>query len=269
MRPQGATAPAILARRRADAAKRHALLAKLWKRGVPVDEIAEQTGYANGTCVSTTASALGLPVRHRRYWTPKEDAELRKRWENGASLTQMATVFGRNLSCISKHAHEIGLPKRSGGQRSIRDHDKPNTPELIAARRAKFKAMWEGGVPSAEIQAYFGWKDRRHAQVWARVLSFPTRPKQWAARLWTEAEDARLREMYDQGHEFKAIGGALDRTAVAITGRVAVLGLPPRKRHVRLINPNRAIKSDEAAILEPTGVLKRTKAPRDRPAAQR
>ncbi len=66
--------------------------------------------------------------------------------------------------------------------------------------------------------------------------------------LWTEAEDATLKRMWDEGKAASAVGIALGRSRNAVIGRVHRLGM--QKRGADWIRPVRASKPEKPPVLK-------------------
>jgi predicted DNA-binding transcriptional regulator AlpA len=56
--------------------------------------------------------------RHRRSWTPAEDAELRTLWAS-KSPQEIAITLNRTTMAIAKHAQRLKLPHKVGGHVSL------------------------------------------------------------------------------------------------------------------------------------------------------
>ena len=68
----------------------------------------------------------------------------------------------------------------------------------------------------------------------------------WKIEGWTEAEDARLRALWDEGHSTAEIGRRMGRTKSSIVGRKYRLRLPPRPSPIR----GTPIRTNSAAALQ-------------------
>lgn len=71
--------------------------------------------------------------REGRFWSPAEDALLRRSLAIGAMPTDVAWVTGRALSVVHDNARRLGLEWRSTHRR---------TREELAAARAVVLALW-------------------------------------------------------------------------------------------------------------------------------
>ena len=60
-------------------------------------------------------------------WILSDEAQrenFKRDWEMGMPLKEMAALHGyRNINSVSRAAHRMGLPKRSGGRRPDREYD--------------------------------------------------------------------------------------------------------------------------------------------------
>ena len=90
-------------------------LRRLMADGVRVKDIAERLGRS----VSATTDKLNvmrlddgqMPRRHVP-WTPEDDAALRRLWDEGRSMKDIATVLGRKVSTVKGRRQKLRLVPR-------------------------------------------------------------------------------------------------------------------------------------------------------------
>jgi Homeodomain-like domain len=93
---------------------RHALIATLYRDGLPVREIAQRTGVCVKT-VRNVARRAGLPPRNPPQ--PERDAEILRRYSAGDPVAAIAATHGVAQSRVRVVAARAGVPARVGWQR--------------------------------------------------------------------------------------------------------------------------------------------------------
>ena len=125
------------------------LLEKLYRAGVPVDEIAPQVGLASGPNVSAWASKMGLPLRNIAGKTAERDAEIYAASKAGTSTNDIAEEYGispRTAQNVILRAYraEHGIPKPQRKPMPTQ----PQQRVIAAPKPAKVKVKF-GFTPSA------------------------------------------------------------------------------------------------------------------------
>jgi lambda repressor-like predicted transcriptional regulator len=94
--------------------QRDELIATLYATGIPIAEIAAETGVCSKT-VRNVARRLGLPPRNPPQ--PLRDASVVARYRAGDRVSRIATTHGISRSRVRIIAERAGVPARAGWQR--------------------------------------------------------------------------------------------------------------------------------------------------------
>lgn len=98
-------------------------LARLWERGVEVEEIGAALGRT-AAAVRVRRGKIGLPVRHRRktgprgraLWMPEDDARLVDLWGRGLRGEELAKALGRTVMAIDNRRIRLGVKADRRGE---------------------------------------------------------------------------------------------------------------------------------------------------------
>jgi hypothetical protein len=98
-----------------------AQLRQRWLAGEPAADIAAALDRTS-KAIRMKARKLALPRRQsggggRPRWTAPERDHLRRQWQAGIPVAEIAAALGRTSKAIREAARRLGLPRRSAGRR--------------------------------------------------------------------------------------------------------------------------------------------------------
>lgn len=101
----------------ADRLDREAEFTDMWRRGVPVAEMARHFGIASSGIIYRR-KALGLPGRSHdlRHFAVGREEEFAAMWLAGIDSAAIGKLFGQSARTVVERAHLMGLPRRPRGR---------------------------------------------------------------------------------------------------------------------------------------------------------
>jgi hypothetical protein len=150
-------------------------------------------------CAAVREKAYDVEAIRREHnqayapWSEQDDAYLRSRFLEGATIDELVWEFGRQPGGIRSRLRKLGLDPRDGGGR-------PVAPPRVTPLRAETTSADPG----------------RREQ----------RPR--AGRVWTSEEDERLLREFEAGSPLEAIARLLRRGVFSVEVRLCKLGRTPR-----------------------------------------
>jgi hypothetical protein len=165
---------------------------------------------------------VGAEARPRPY-TPADDALIREAWGPDVDVLALARRLGRSPGSLRSHAAKLGC------------HRPAPRPRWSAAEDAAVRDGYELGLTCAEIA--LGLPGRTASAVVARAAKLGLASY---ARVWTAADDRRLRTLAESGTDVEQAARVLARTPEALRARARKLGLLPlRSTRARARRPAR------------------------------
>jgi hypothetical protein len=152
---------------------------------------------------------VGAATRPRAY-TPADDAAIRDAWGHDVDVAALARALGRSPGSLRSRAAKLGC------------HRPAARPRWSAAEDATVRDGYELGLTCAEIALELA--GRTPSAVVARAAKLGLASY---ARVWTAADDRRLRSLTASGAEVEHAARVLSRTPEALRARARKLGLPP------------------------------------------
>jgi hypothetical protein len=191
-----------------------ATLARLYRAGAAVREIAERLGRSEDA-VNARRRHLAIAARRARVaWSQREDAVLAAATRAGLPAWVVAERLGRPVEQVRWRRRALGLAARPA---------RVYTPAEDAAIRAAMASGESLEALAARLRRSHGGLRLRAAKL---GLLDPIRRRRWAP-----AEDAVVRDGYDSGLSCHEIARELrGRTPAAIAARARLLGLATHAR---------------------------------------
>jgi len=200
--------------------------------GVPAQALARTLRRAPEQVRRRRRALVGAATRPRPY-TPSDDAAIRQAWGPDVDVLALARRLGRSPGSLRSRATKLGC------------HRPAARPRWSAAEDAAVRDGYELGLACAEIA--HGLPGRTAAAVVARAAKLGLASY---ARVWTAADDRRLRTFAESRAEVEQAARALSRTPEALRARARKLGLPPL-RSARTRQPGRrwtALEDDQLRL---------------------
>ncbi len=137
-------------------------------------------------------------------WTKKDDQKLERLLRSGMFAREIAIELLRSRMSVYHRMHRLGLSSNRTWSQLDLDYLRDHYGQVHVETIARALRRTSGAI---------------HAKAFDLKLTTPPKP-------WTPEQDTRLRAMIAEGIlTFREIGSELNRTEIAIVGRVAVLGI--------------------------------------------
>lgn len=182
------------------------LLRSAFEAGVPASALGPRLGRSVDQ-VRARRRQLGLHRFTARRYSPAENALLREAWAAGRPIDQLAHHLGRSPDAVRVHADTLGLHRPTRRRR------------WTATEDAALRDGYADGQSCQHIATGLPGRTAGAVAARARKLGLAT-----YARGWTEADDARLRQLVAQRSPAE-IAWPLGRTPEAVRRRLRTLGL--------------------------------------------
>lgn len=165
----------------------------------------------------------------KKHWEPEDLSTLRMLFEAGKTNVEIAAAMGRPVGSIARQLTKRGLSRK----------DLYWTSE----RNALLKELWRGNVHIDDIVDQLGGEvgdDAIRAQV--KRLGMSATRRRAPRAVWTDADDAKLIRLREEGMSFAAIARQMKRGFHSVRERYHEIE-PPRQGVAHLV-PEAEEKTD-------------------------
>ena len=210
-------------------------LAKLWRAGAEVDDIAQHFGVSRSAVISKVAyirKSMNLP--NRTAWSNERLELLKKLWYEDLTLKQIADELGISSVWVASKARGLGLPPPMERHAWVTGLYQKGPRKWTDDKIDELKKLWLEGKPIDEIAAHFGISVRGLQgiiQILKRKgnwdLPMRNRGRKGPSK-WTAEKNKEFEKLWAEGKSIAEIADELGIPSGSVTSKARGLGLPTR-----------------------------------------